>query len=311
MVATAMQDRASAPSQRWFDNGSVSRLERLPLFGDGMVEVARSLTANINALAATPIEVIFRGVQSAKTEDLIGRRQKGAVFVLAQAAGWNTPIALQFDQAVVSIMIETLFGGGENVVEFPNRPVLSPIERRVAELVVSQTSDALSTGFADILPSGFVAEPLKDKPDPTLLGKPAAPVLVATLVLRAIGTQAEIDVAVPQLALDAFSERLSIGPARAGAGTDSGWSEKLGVEVSRARMTLTATMELAEMTLKTVAELRPGQILACPADVGSDVRLSCGSGDLFRCDLGQSNGFYTLRVGDSLGTAPTAPRNDF
>ena len=73
MAATAMQDRAPSPSQRWFDNGSVSRLERLPLFGDGMVEVARSLTANINALAATPSEVIFRGVQSAKIEDLVGK----------------------------------------------------------------------------------------------------------------------------------------------------------------------------------------------------------------------------------------------
>ena len=310
MAATATQDRAPSPSQRWFDNGSVSRLERLPLFGDGMVEVARALTANINTLAATPTEVVFRGVQSAKVEDLIGRRQKGAVFVLAQATGWNTPVALQFDVSVISVMIEVLFGGGENTVEIPNRTVLSPIERRVAELVVRQTADALSAGFADILPSPFAAEPLKDKPDPTLLGKPAAPVLVATLVLRAIGTQAEIDVAVPQLALDAFSDRLSSGPARAGSGTDSGWSEKLGVEVSRARMTLTATLELAEMTLKSVAELRPGQILACPADVGSDVRLSCGNGDLFRCDLGQSNGFYTLRIGDPLGTAQAAPRKD-
>ena len=47
MAATATQDRASSPSQRWFDNGSVSRLERLPLFGDGMVEVARSLTGGL------------------------------------------------------------------------------------------------------------------------------------------------------------------------------------------------------------------------------------------------------------------------
>ena len=117
--------------------------------------------------------------------------------------------------------------------------------------------------------------------------------------------------AVPQLALDGFSDRLSTGPTRAGAGADSGWSEKLGVEVSRARMTLRATLELAEMTLRSVAELRPGQILACPADVGSDVRLSCGSGDLFRCDLGQSNGFYTLRIGDPLGSAQAAPRNEF
>ena len=312
MPATATKERGVPPaaSGRWFDNGSVSRLERLPLFGDAMVGVARTLTAGFNALAASPSEVVFRGVAAAKIEDLIPRRPKGSVFVMVQAPGWNTPLALQFDFGVVSVMIEALFGSGEEVAEIPTRATLSAVESRIAELIVKEVCDALTAGFAGILPTSFAPQPIRAKPDPSLIGKPSAAVLVATLLVRAVGTQVEIDIAVPQAALDAFSDRLSVGPAHSSLGIDPRWTEKLEIEISRARMALTARLDLPQMTLREIARLAPGQVLTFATDVGQDVKLSCGKDDLFRCDLGQSNGYYTLRVGDALTPVEAPSRKD-
>ena len=51
-------------------------------------------------------------------------------------------------------------------------------------------------------------------------------------------------------------------------------------------------------TLGDIASLRAGEVLALQANAKTQVRLECNAEPLFFCDLGQADGFYTLRTDD-------------
>ena len=101
---------------------------------------------------------------------------------------------------------------------------------------------------------------------------------------------------IPAAALEAFAERWVGAAGRPDDGPDPHWTEQLEAEVGRAAMTCGPASTWPPMSLGDIAGLRAGQVLACRPAPASNVRLSCGGETLFRCDLGQSAGLYTVRV---------------
>lgn len=291
----ASETRASPPPSRWFDRGAPSLSDRLPLFGEAMAAVAAAWTDGFGALTATPATFAFAGLAEARVSALPARRGSEPVFAQIEAPGWGAGVGLQFDRAFVSTVVEALFGGDEADEDAPAGR-LTPVETRIAEVAAMQACDALEAGFAEALPSRFRLGRVQPKPDLAFLGRPNAAVVMATLRLSTLGRTAEIDLLVARAALDAFAERLAVLPDDEPPSADPLWSGKLEGEVSRAPMSLSAVVDLPPMTLGALAGLRVGQVIPLPRDAASGVRLVCGGRDLFRCDLGQSAGLYTVRI---------------
>lgn len=290
---------AGPPGPLWFDRGTPSRLDRMPVFGEAMAAAAVAWTRALAALAGAPAIFTFLGLDDCKVANLQDRRGPDPVFAVLDVPGWSTAVGLQFDRAFVSVVVETLFGGGDD--EGAERPVgpLSAVEARIAEVVAAQAADALRAGFAEMLPSAFLFDRIQPKPDLVFLGRPNAAVIVATVGLKAAGQTVTIDLIVPRTALDAFAEALAVLPADEPSGSDPRWSEQLGGELARAPMSVAAVVELPVMTLGDIARLAVGQVLALPREAANQVRLICGGRDLFRCDFGQSGGHHTVRIGEA------------
>ena len=265
--------------------------------------VAAAWTDGFGALTATPAVFAFSGLAEARVASLPMRRGREPVFAVLAAPGWGTGIALQFDRAFVSTVVEALFGGDDGGEDAAPTGPLTAVERRIAEVIAVQASDALRIGFADVLPSSFPFERVQAKPDLAFLGRPNAAVVVATLTLRTLGRTAEIDLVAARAALDGFADRLAVLPADEPENTDPRWSERLEGQVSRAPMALSALVELDRMTLGALAALKVGQMMALPRDAAHEVRLVCEGRDLFRCDLGQSGGRYTVRIDEPVPAA--------
>lgn len=298
MTALSTPLSADAPPRRWFDRGAPDLGEKIPLFGEAMAGVASAWSDGFAALTATPATFVAGGLSETRVASLPHRRGRDAVFAVLDAPGWNTAVGLHFDRAFVSTVVEALFGGGDELE--PATGPLTAVERRIAEVVAVQASEALAAGFADILPSAFPFGRVQAKPDLTFLGRPNAAVLVATLRLKTLGQSAEIDLLVARAALDGFVDRLAVLPADEPPNTDPRWSERLESQVTRAPMGLSAVVELERMTLGALTDLKVGQLLALPRDAATDVRLVCEGRTLFRCDLGQSSGLYTVRVDSAV-----------
>ena len=298
----------SGRDHAWFEGGGGSRLDRQPLFGDAMDRTARALAENLCALSASPVEVSFRGVETGMVDGLAERHGSASTLLILQAPAWHTAVALQFGRAFVSTVVEALFGGAGDDQDTGQRDFPSPVDARIAAAVADQVVAALTTGFAEILPTAFLPEPMRPKPDPLALGKPMSPVLIATLLVKALDRPVELDVIVPQAALNAFGDRLASAPVKRAVAPDARWAKQLEAEVGRAAMRLKASLDLPPMNLGEIAALRPGQVLSLALAAGDNVKLSCEGGDLFRCALGQSSGRYTLRIDEPIAPASPSPR---
>jgi flagellar motor switch protein FliM len=305
--AASAQRRAppGAPGQ-WFEKPGASPVDKIPAFREALADVARAWNEHFATLAASEGEIKVEAVTVCRVDEVLARRSSSVLGML-QAPGWNTRVGVCFDRVFVCTMVEALFGGGgEDLAESANAP-FSPVDLQIAEVIARQVGDAMAAGFAKRLPSSFKPAGLQwAKLDPSFLGKPNATVVIGTLQLATLGGTVTLDVLVPLAAIMVFADEL----AREGDGDpvydDPRWSQRLETEVSRATMHLTATVDLEPMTLGAIASLREGQLLELPRGAGQRIRLLCGKDVLFRCDLGQSDGFYTLRVKDAL--APVIER---
>ncbi len=310
MSATALMDAPpSVGSGRWLDDGAGSRLDRLPRLSDALADVARALTENFCAIFPTPAEVTFHTLETSRVDRLLDRRGGKPVFAIARAAGWNTAVALQFDQLFVAVAVHALFGGDEEEFEFPERTSLTALESRIASLVIDQAVDAMTKGFAPTMPSTFVLEPMKPKADTLPLGRGPVNMLVATFMLHAVGQPVELDIVIPEAALAPFMDQLAI-PPESDVSPDPGWSEKLEAEISRACLGIEASLLLPPMTLGQIATLEVGQVLNFEVGANTEVKLSCETNALFRCDLGQTNGCYSLKLTTALASIDPSSHKD-
>ena len=301
----AVQATGIASGARWFDKVS-TRLDKMPLFGEALATTALAWSDSLVALSGAAPVFSFAGLADTKVAGLLRRRGADPVFAVLDAPGWSTQVGLQFDRAFVSTVVEALFGGADE--EFgPGKPdgPLSAVETRIAEVAAGQAAEALRAGFAGILPTAFRVMRVQSKPDLLFLGRPNAAVVVGSLRLVALGHSVGIDLLVPRAALDAFAERLAVLPADEPPCADPRWCEQLEGEVSRALMSLEAIIELKAMTLGSIAKLQPGSLLPLPRNAANNVRLLCEGKDLFRCDLGQSSGLYTVRVEEPTAELPS------
>ncbi|MCW6507355.1 FliM/FliN family flagellar motor switch protein [Lichenifustis flavocetrariae] len=297
----------SSASSRWFEKSGGSAADKIPAFRDAMADVAKAWQDRFAALASVEGEIAVEDVTVCKVDEILDRRGTGSVLAVLQAPGWNTRIGINFDRIFVTTMVEAWFGGGgEDVADSADLP-LSPVDLQIVDVVIRQLSDSLTAGFAKRLPSSFRSEGMQAKFDPSFLGKPVSTVVVGTLALATLGGRVHVDVLVPLAAMLVFAEELAEPEDDERVYGDPRWTQRLETEVSRASMYLTAYLDLHPMTLGFIAALQEGQLIELPKGAGQRIRLQCGDDDLFLCDLGQSEGFYTLRVDEVLGVVEPVP----
>jgi flagellar motor switch protein FliM len=305
-VATAARRAPPAKPGRWFEKPGSSPADKIPAFREALHAVAQAWQARFRGLAAVEGEITFTDVTVCRVGDVPGRRGVASFLAILQAPGWKTRVGVNFDRVFVTTMVEALFGGvGEDVAATATTP-LSPVDRQIADLALRHVAEALAAGFAKCLPSSFHPDGLQPKYDTGFLGKPASPVVIGTLSLATLDATVELDVLVPLAAMMVFADELAIPIDVDPAYEDPRWTQRLETEVGRAVMLLTATIDLEPMALGAIAALVEGDLIELPKGAGQRVRLTCGSDDLFACELGQSAGLYTVRVHESLGPVPVA-----
>ena len=78
--------------------------------------------------------------------------------------------------------------------------------------------------------------------------------------------------------------------------------------MARAELRVEAAIAMHPISLKTITELRIGQVLELPQEAASTVLMTSGEERLFRCHLGQSAGSYTVRVEETVSRTAQPPR---
>ena len=311
MTATARAEPPAASRDRWFEKAPGSPLERFPALGEAFIAAARVWTDSFCALSASPGELVFKGLRSTTVGEL-GRPAEGLpIFAALKVPAWDCPAALSLTRPLVSTVIEAFFGGGDEEDQRGDTRPVSPVEIRIVDVIGGQAATALTGGFKEFGGARFEFERTLGKPELKFLGREATPLLAVAFEIRTVGRAVLFDVALPLGALDAQSEALGGGAVAGPVPDASRWAVQLKAEVARASMRLSARIDMHPTTLGAIADWRVGAVIELPTGSGHDVLLTCEDEVLFRCDLGQSAGRYTVRIGErSSAELPRSRKDD-
>lgn len=278
-----------------FGAPSSAALDRLPMLRVGLQDAAAGLNDDLKRLAPQPPRLQLKGLKGDTAQAaFLSHAGKSAIGVV-NAANWGGRCYLSADRDAAFMIVDLLLGAeGIQAATVPDRP-LSKIETCVAGVFFTFFAKALATSFAAIAETPFELETTWSEPDFDAIAV-GEPVVIAGFRLEEAGRTGEILLLIPQATLDAVRKSLSLAPVQATGRPDAGWAQSMRQEITRAQVALSAILDERAGTLGEVAVLQVGQVLEINATVHSRVCIEANGERLMWCQLGKSNGVYTLRV---------------
>lgn len=271
-------------------------VERLPMLPAALERAALGCTEELHTVTSARAEVKYAGLDSGRVGDLLDTRGGTRVAGLLHAAAWDAHLLVSLDRDLIYNYVDLVFGGdGTQPPPVEQRP-FSRIEVRIAGTLLARVANVLSRAFAPFAPTSFAVEGELGRPDPDRLGGREAAVAEACFRLETACSSGELRVVIPDAVLTALKPAFARPPLGGTGANDPGWTQQIHTEINRTPLSLRAILEERQRPLGEIAALRVGQILPLDATPRSGVRIDCNGEPLLWCELGQSNGNYTVRV---------------
>jgi len=246
------------------------------------------------------VELMVRDIQAVRVAEMKGVEDVCAIASIYAAPELRAKIVVGVDADLALTLIDVLFGSNVSTPFVRQERTLTRVEARAAEFAMATMLDAFQASLAKIVKSTFKLEGVEASVDWSLLGSRGSVVVLGRFVLQSGGRQGEALVAIPRSALDPYRDALSRAPNGANVIEDSAWARKLRDQLVKASVRVSATMEKRGLTLGDVARFHVGQIIELPFSPSSLIPLKNAERALFKCELGQKDGYYTVRIEEKI-----------
>ncbi len=291
--ATQAEVRMEGP-ERLFDSGGIA-LDRMPLLHVIFDRIATQCSEALRQFSTAPAFTTVGAIEVERIGDILDSLEGRGVVGIFHATGWDSRIMLAIENKFVYTLVEALFGGDGSEAPYGEARSLTNVESRIAHKIFDVVVRALQEGFAEVGRTAFKFERIESRLDFAVIAPRPSPCVVTKLNIRLLGRTGEIRVVLPQAALKPMRQNLAHDLTHDSA-PDPQWSKQIHNEIGRAEVEVHAIIEEEGFTLGDIAGLQVGQILQLEATPQSRVKLESNNQALFWCHLGQSGGFYTLRI---------------
>jgi flagellar motor switch protein FliM len=292
--------------------------EANPLVKETIDRIADACIPQFSKAVGEGVSISFSlaSLTNETASDFLASLEKTAVTGLFEVPDANSRMVVSLEDDFVQLYIELMCGGvcGEPLPSEP-RPGTS-IDRQFARSALNLLAAVFEKECAIFHLGAITFGQIETKLDPLVLGNRFSKVTVATLELECRGVRAILRAAIPSAIAGRF--KLDALPASSVAGSlDPLWTEHFQSEVGRAMVKLDAYLDANSLRLGDIAALKIGQTLLLPRMVSSRCELRSDKKLLFRCELGQTDGRYSVRISEtspepeSVGAAPPNVLNLF
>ena len=271
-------------------------LDQLPMLQVIFDRVATYCAESLRHLAASQPYYSLSNVETGRIGDLLEMYEGNALAGIFNVPEWDNHVIVGFDRDFIFSLIEILFGSDGSEPPIEDGRGFSNIEVHVAHAVFEQVARALQTSFALVSEAQFKFERSETRMDFAVIGRRNNLAVAAKFLLQAINRGGEMFVIVPQSALTPMRQSLARVISGESNARDPTWTRQMRQEVQRTGVTVRAVLEEDDFDLGKIAELKVGQILKLQSTPRSRVKLESNHQPLFWCHLGQSEGFYTVRI---------------
>ncbi|MCI0467530.1 MAG: flagellar motor switch protein FliM [Beijerinckiaceae bacterium] len=272
---------------------SVDRMPMLQIIFDRMAsQCAEALRPLLPSPALFSVDRISTERFSAVPDAFEANVVLGIVYVQP----WDSRMLLGLGHEFVFALADTLFGGDGTETSVREERPLSSIELRLAGKAFDLAAKALQTSFSAVSEAVFKFDRVETRVEFAAIAPRTAYGVKAAIRVRILGHESHMFVLIPQTALNAVRQDLARDLTPGMPVRDSRWTKQMHGEVGRTEISVRGVIEERHFTLADIARLQIGQVLALNATAKTRVKLECNAEPLFWCDLGQADGFYTLRT---------------
>jgi flagellar motor switch protein FliM len=285
--------------ERLLDAGGISieRMPQLPVIFDRMLT---QCSESLRALCSSPAIFSVASTQTERMGDILSTFEGRVVVAIFQAASWESRIILGLDHSFLFSMAEAFFGGdGSETAIQEDRPP-SNIEMRIAQSIFDRVAKSMQASFSAVVDTTLKFETLETRMDFAVIVPRNTFSIITTVNLQILDRGGEMYIVLPQPALNAIRQSLANDPTKDAVMRDPRWVRQMQNEITRAEVKVRGLIEERQFTLGDIADLRVGQTLHLQATTKTRVKLECNSQGLFWCQLGQAEGYYTLRVDEAV-----------
>jgi flagellar motor switch protein FliM len=284
---------------RLFEAAALS-IDRMPMLRVVFDKMTNLCTDSLQLMSGSQARYSVDELKVVRVGDVVDACDENIIPGVLKASGWDALLLVCLDRAFVYTLVETLFGGDSAEPPLETQRPYSKIESRLAEVTFEQVATALQASFKSIADSPFAFQRIEDRADYGFLGKRGNLAIAARIALKSIGRSGTMLLVIPQAALTPALPNLSRSPSAEAAKPDTDWAKQFETEVGRATVSLQASIDARQLTLGEIASFTLGQVLPLPTLAQNHVRLESNGKPVFWCQLGQADGFYTLRVESSI-----------
>ncbi len=287
---------------RLFDKAAFAepRYPRLKAVFEKMV--AASLD-NLRELCLAPPHYTFKSVQAEALGATLAETGDDGMVALFAVPQWNGRLLFTVDRPFVYAVTELFFGGDGCEPPFEEKRRFSQMEKNVVRAVLTSSARALQSSLLPSIPDlSITMERIEASTELITLDEPESQAVVARFELYALGRRGELRIIIPRSTIRSARSR------RGGEADEpqSELSRRMQGKIEDTDVRLRAVLEERQMTLAEIAGLKVGQVIPLAARVDGRINLECDEKPFFHCEVGQSGGFYTLRIDHVLDRSERA-----
>jgi flagellar motor switch protein FliM len=282
-----------------FESAGIS-IDRLPMLPVVAERLAKGFGDLFRRATETPIQLTVKDIAGKKMGQILDAFEGKSIVAVFHARDWDQRILIGLDRSFIFTIVEVLLGGDGSEPPFFDSRDFSQIEMGFAHFMFDQATAILNEAFAPVVRSSFRFEHAETKMEFVLIGKRSHGTILAQLQLEAFDRRGEINLVIPQSALQSIRQDLAREPRDEPAAVDPGWARLFENQITRAEVYVRAIIEERHLTLADIAGIEVGCVLPLQATPRSLVRLESNDQLLFWCELGQANGYYTVRIEEGV-----------
>lgn len=197
------------------------------------------------------------------------------------------------DARLVFKLVDNFFGGDGRHAKIEGRE-FTPTELRVVQMVLNQAFVDLTEAWKAVFPINFEYVHSEVNPSLANIVSPSEVVVVSTFHIELDGGGGEMHITVPYSMIEPIREVLDAGLQSDSDEHDERWEKALREDVLSAKVDLECDIIRRDITLRDIVDLKEGDII--PVEFPDYHVLTANGVPMFRTQLGQSNGFLSLKI---------------
>jgi len=293
---TADDAAPDADGIRPYRIGKQERVVRTPMPTLDLINdrCARALRASFADFLRRSPEIAVGPARTTGYEKFMRTLSVPASLNLVQAKALRGNALVVFEPALVSLAVDTLFGGNGRLLARTEGREFTPTELRIIQRMLQLILDEYGNAWAKVHPLHFEFVRAETYPQFASIATPLEPVIVSTFTVGIGAAGGAFHLCIPYSMLAPLQGIVRSTRPGDQAEPDQSWARRLTQQLQAAALELTATLATTSVTVNELLATKVGDVL--PVDIPATVRADVNGVPLLECSYGVSNGRYALRV---------------